>query len=148
MSLGKSYARAVFKTTSSAARRTERMMELTLGDPEGNRLRCVLWNKYIDQYMEFVTENVGVPVYVIFQLYRPKRYQGTLSVSSSFDMSKLIINGRSSEFTEFQSEFPADGDDSVTATTITLSSNGDGSREDVLAGQAVRQQPSPIILFC
>ncbi|CAH9138651.1 unnamed protein product [Cuscuta epithymum] len=117
--------------------RTERMMELTLGDPEGNRLGCVLWNKYIDQYMEFVTENVGVPVYVIFQLCRPKRYQGTLSVSSSFDVSKLIINGRSSEFTEFQSEFPSDGDDSVTAITITLSSNGDGSREDVLAGQAV-----------
>ncbi|CAH9066018.1 unnamed protein product, partial [Cuscuta europaea] len=80
------------------------MMELTLGDPEGNRLGCVLWNKYIDQYMEYVTENVGRPVYVIFQLCRPKRYQGTLSVSSSFDVSKLIINGNSSEFIEFQSE--------------------------------------------
>ncbi|CAH9120079.1 unnamed protein product [Cuscuta europaea] len=43
--------------------------------------------------------------FVIFQLCMPKRYQGTLYVSSSFDVSKLIINGNSSKFVEFQSEY-------------------------------------------
>ncbi|CAH9069080.1 unnamed protein product [Cuscuta europaea] len=116
--------------------KTERLMELTVADPEGNRLDCVLWNKYINQYQDYVNENPGIAVFVIFQLCRPKRYQGTLSVASSFDVSKLIINGNTTEFLEFQSEFPADGDDSISQTCNTNCSQGEGSR-DVLSGHDV-----------
>ncbi|CAH9115111.1 unnamed protein product, partial [Cuscuta europaea] len=36
--------------------KTERLMELTVADPEGNILGCVLWNKYINQYQDYVNE--------------------------------------------------------------------------------------------
>ncbi|CAH9077087.1 unnamed protein product [Cuscuta europaea] len=111
-------------------------MELTLTDPEGNRLGAVLWNKYINQYLDYVNANEGVPVFVIFQLCRPKRYQGILTVNSSFDVSKLIINGNTTEFLEFQSEFPADGDDTTTQTCNTQCSHAEG-RDDILGGNAV-----------
>ncbi|CAH9082091.1 unnamed protein product [Cuscuta epithymum] len=87
--------------------KTERVMEVTVGDPEGNRMGCVLWNKYIDQYLDFVKENEGVPIFMIFQLCRPKRFQGNLTVASSYDVSKLILNGNTAEFLEFQSEYYA-----------------------------------------
>ncbi|CAH9089044.1 unnamed protein product [Cuscuta europaea] len=116
--------------------RTDRLMELTLTDPEGNRLGAVLWNKYINTYLDYVNANEGVPVFVIFQLCRPKRYQGILTVNSSFDVSKLIINGNTTEFLEFQSEFPADGDDTTTQTCNTQCSHAEG-RDDILGGNAV-----------
>ncbi|CAH9109022.1 unnamed protein product, partial [Cuscuta europaea] len=133
--IGKVIAKSVIQTHIINGK-TERLMELTLTDPEGNRLGCVLWNKYINQYLDYINENEGVPVFVIFQLCRPKRYQGTLTVASSFNVSKLIINGNTTEILEFQSEFPADGDDTISQTCMTQCSQGEG-RDDVLTGHAV-----------
>ncbi|CAH9115482.1 unnamed protein product [Cuscuta epithymum] len=58
--------------------RTERLMELTLEDSDGNRIGCTLWNNYITEFNDYVNHAQNQPIFMIVQLYRAKRYKGTV----------------------------------------------------------------------
>ncbi|CAH9066780.1 unnamed protein product [Cuscuta epithymum] len=113
--------------------RGERLMELALEDAEGNRLGCTLWNSYIDNFLNYYENHKEEGIFVIVQMCRARRYKGTISVGTSYDASKLIINGNTSELVDFMGQFPAEERDNGTLTTFTANSQVE-SREYILGG--------------
>ncbi|CAH9050752.1 unnamed protein product [Cuscuta europaea] len=111
----------------------EKLIELTLEDPDGNRIGCTLWNNYCKQFTDFYDAHNNEAIYIILQMGRPRRYQGYVLVGTSYDVSKLIINGSTPEFEDFKSQF-GPHDDNTTMTTFTANSVGQGS-EDVFRGK-------------
>ncbi|CAH9081304.1 unnamed protein product [Cuscuta europaea] len=87
--------------------KTERLMEVTLEDADGNRIGCTLWNNYIKQFNDYVDNAQNEQIFMIVQLCRPKPYKGNV-VSTSFDVTKLIINGDRIEFEDFKNLFNED----------------------------------------
>ncbi|CAJ2643107.1 unnamed protein product [Trifolium pratense] len=80
------------KETEKSGKKT-RVMDATLEDLEGNRIHCTLWDDYAEKMQRFLDSNdPSLPVIIILQLCKLKKYFGSMGVSNSFYGSKLYLN--------------------------------------------------------
>ncbi|VFQ80622.1 unnamed protein product [Cuscuta campestris] len=86
-------------------------MEITLEDHEGNRLACTLWGEYVEKFLNCVTQGVPGPFILLLSFCKPRRYQGTVTVSTSFHVTKMIFDGNSDEVNQFRNSLPLQVDD-------------------------------------
>ncbi|GAU43970.1 hypothetical protein TSUD_283970 [Trifolium subterraneum] len=68
-------------------------MDATLEDLEGNRIHCTLWDDYAVKMQHFLdNHDPSLPVIIILQLCKLKKYLGSMRISNSFYGSKLFLN--------------------------------------------------------
>ncbi|VFQ60500.1 unnamed protein product [Cuscuta campestris] len=101
-------------------------MEITLEDHEGNRLACTLWGEYVEKFLNCVTQGVPGPFILLLSFCKPRRYQGTVTVSTSFHVTKMILDGNSDEVNQFRASLPLQVDDVSSLTTLMM---GGGNEE-------------------
>ncbi|MCH79284.1 ATP-dependent DNA helicase PIF1 [Trifolium medium] len=74
-------------------RKISKIMDATLEDLEGNRIHCTLWDDYAVKMLQFLdSHDPSLPVILILQLCKLKKYLGSMGVSNSFYESKLFLN--------------------------------------------------------
>ncbi|WJX95943.1 hypothetical protein P8452_77206 [Trifolium repens] len=79
-----------------------KVMDATLEDLEGNRVHCTLWDEYAFKMQQFLdTHDPALPVVIIFQLCKLKKYLGFMGISNSFHGSKLFLNFGLPEATDY-----------------------------------------------
>ncbi|VFQ59931.1 unnamed protein product [Cuscuta campestris] len=123
--IGKIVARTKVQTTITRAGE-QKFMEVTLEDHEGNRLGCTLWGEYVDRFLDCLTQNAQEPVIMLLSFCKPRRYMGTVTVSSAFHVTKMLFDGNSPEVNEFRARLPLQVDDVGTIGCIVLSVEADG----------------------
>ncbi|KAK2386767.1 replication protein A 70 kDa DNA-binding subunit [Trifolium repens] len=70
-----------------------KVMDATLEDLEGNMVHCTLWDSFAIQMQQFLDKHdPALPVIIIFQLCKLKKYLGFMGISNSFHGSKLFLN--------------------------------------------------------
>ncbi|WJX65469.1 hypothetical protein P8452_50127 [Trifolium repens] len=79
-----------------------KVMDATLEDLEGNRVHCTLWDEFAFKMQQFLdTHDPALPVVIIFQLCKLKKYLGFMGISNSFHGSKLYLNADLAEATNY-----------------------------------------------
>ncbi|PNY15141.1 replication protein A 70 kDa DNA-binding subunit [Trifolium pratense] len=70
-----------------------KLMDATIEDLEGNRIHCTLWDDYAIKMQQFLDgHDPSLPVIIILQLCKLKKYLGVMGVSNSFYGTKLFLN--------------------------------------------------------
>ncbi|CAH9104034.1 unnamed protein product [Cuscuta epithymum] len=90
--------------------RQTQLVDLTLGDAVGNSISCTLWEDLVDQLVAFL-ESKPKSIILILQLCRAKKFQGRVSVTNMFNVTKMFLNSDSEECEEFKATFGPDNDD-------------------------------------
>ncbi|VFQ59786.1 unnamed protein product [Cuscuta campestris] len=103
----------------------QKLMEITLEDHEGNRLGCTLWGEYVERFLGCLTQNVQEPVILLFSFCKPKRYMGTVTVSTSFHVTNMIFDGNSVEVNAFRAMLPLHVDDGGPVVGLMLAGGDD-----------------------
>ncbi|MCH79270.1 replication factor A protein [Trifolium medium] len=68
----------------------------------GNRVHCTLWDGFAIKMNEFLANHdSSLPVVVIFQLCKLKKFLGTMGISNSFFGSKLLLNASIPEVSDY-----------------------------------------------
>ncbi|WJX28734.1 hypothetical protein P8452_17416 [Trifolium repens] len=73
-----------------------------VGFPSGNRVHCTLWDDFalrMQQYLD--RHDPALPVIIIFQLCKLKKYLGFMGISNSFHGSKLFLNADLPDVTDY-----------------------------------------------
>ncbi|KAK2391029.1 replication protein A 70 kDa DNA-binding subunit [Trifolium repens] len=79
-----------------------KLMDAVLEDLEGNRLHCTLWDDFAVKMQQFFdTHDPSLPVVMIIQMCKLKKYLGVMGVSNSFYGSKLFLNAQIPEVTSY-----------------------------------------------
>ncbi|GAU45375.1 hypothetical protein TSUD_89950 [Trifolium subterraneum] len=79
-----------------------RVMDATLEDLEGNRIHCTLWDDFAAKMQQFLdNHDPSLPVIIILQLCKLKKYLGSMGISNSFYGSKLFLNAEIPEVAEY-----------------------------------------------
>ncbi|VFQ69529.1 unnamed protein product [Cuscuta campestris] len=98
----------------------EKLMEITLEDHEGNRLACTLWGEYVEKFLNCLTQGVPGPFILLLSFCKPRRYQGSVTVSTSFHVTKMIFDGNSDEVNQFRASLPLQVDDGSSLNTLIM----------------------------
>ncbi|WJX89020.1 hypothetical protein P8452_71046 [Trifolium repens] len=92
----------------NAVRETEKngkrskVMDVTLEDLEGDRVHCTLWDDFAERMQRFLDgHDSSLPVVIILQQCKLKKFLGTMGISNSFYGSKLFLNARIHEVTDY-----------------------------------------------
>ncbi|MCH91160.1 replication protein A 70 kDa dna-binding subunit, partial [Trifolium medium] len=81
------------KETEKNSKRNK-LIDITLEDPEGIRIHCTLWNEHAERLDNFLANYESTsPVIVLMQLCKLKKFYGIMGVSNAFYGTKLILNG-------------------------------------------------------
>ncbi|CAH9119160.1 unnamed protein product [Cuscuta epithymum] len=110
--------------------RPRKLMEMVLGDPEGNVIACTLWGPMVEMLLTF-KQTTSDPIVMLLQCCRAKKYQGHVHVSNMFNTTKVILNGSDDEFVEFKSRM-AERSSSGLRFSITTDNSDDG---EIATGQ-------------
>ncbi|VFQ74628.1 unnamed protein product [Cuscuta campestris] len=102
----------------------QRFIELTLEDTRGQQLRCTLWGDYIEKFNESVGAGITNPILIV-QFGRPKEYMKEVSISTSFHVTKLILDNDCEEAKEFLKAFKNGDEDSRSSSTFTLTQSSE-----------------------
>ncbi|CAH9134656.1 unnamed protein product [Cuscuta epithymum] len=84
--------------------RPRKLMEMVLGDPEGNVIACTLWGPMVEMLMTYKL-TTSEPIVMLLQCCKARKYQGHVHVSNMFNTTKVILNGSEEEFVEFKSRY-------------------------------------------
>ncbi|CAH9050526.1 unnamed protein product [Cuscuta europaea] len=82
--------------------RPKKLIELILGDTEGNVIGCTLWGPMVEMLLTYKL-TTAEPIVMLLQCCRAKKYQGQVHVSNMFNITKVILNGVEDEFNDFRS---------------------------------------------
>ncbi|WJX67319.1 DNA helicase [Trifolium repens] len=92
----------------NAVRETEKngkkskVMDITLEDLEGDRVHCTLWDEFAKRMHRFLDgHDSSLPVVIILQQCKLKKFLGAMGISNSFYGSKLFLNARIPEVTDY-----------------------------------------------
>ncbi|KAK2375007.1 replication protein A 70 kDa DNA-binding subunit [Trifolium repens] len=79
-----------------------KIIDATLEDLEGNRIHCTLWDDYALLMQRFLdTHDPSLPVVIIIQLCKLKKYLGVMGISNAFYGTKLMLNADIPEVTDY-----------------------------------------------
>ncbi|KAK2352282.1 replication protein A 70 kDa DNA-binding subunit [Trifolium repens] len=79
-----------------------KIIDATLEDLEGNRVHCTLWDDYALLMQRFLdTHDPSLPVVIIIQLCKLKKYLGVMGISNAFYGTKLFFNADIPEVTDY-----------------------------------------------
>ncbi|CAH9093254.1 unnamed protein product [Cuscuta epithymum] len=110
-----------------------RLLDLTLGDANGNTIACTLWENMVEEFMDFL-KTKPKSITLILQRCRAKKFQGRVEVTNMFHVTKMLLNSNSEECAAFNSTFGPDNDDGgdalALATFVTPS-----FQDDLTAGK-------------
>ncbi|CAH9094102.1 unnamed protein product [Cuscuta epithymum] len=110
--------------------RPKKLVELILGDTEGNVIACTLWGPMVDMLMSYKL-TTGEPIVMLLQCCRAKKYQGQVHVSNMFNTTKVILNGVEDEFNDFKSKMASRCGEGLSFTIASDTSND----ADISSGQ-------------
>ncbi|KAK2428443.1 replication protein A 70 kDa DNA-binding subunit [Trifolium repens] len=92
----------------NALRETEKngkkskVLDITLEDLEGDRVHCTLWDEFAERMHRFLDgHDSSMPVVIILQQCKLKKFLGAMGISNSFYGSKLFLNARIPEVTDY-----------------------------------------------
>ncbi|CAH9127954.1 unnamed protein product [Cuscuta epithymum] len=102
--------------------RPKRLIELILGDTEGNVIGCTLWGPMVEMLSTYKLTTVE-PVVMLLQCCKVRRYQGQVQVSNMFNTTKMILNGAEDEFSVFKSRMTRRCGDGLSFTISSDTSN-------------------------
>ncbi|KAK2423169.1 replication protein A 70 kDa DNA-binding subunit [Trifolium repens] len=92
----------------NAVRETEKngkrskVMDVTLEDLEADRVHCTLWDDFAERMQQFLDgHDSSLSVVIILQQCKLKKFLGTMGISNSFYGSKLFLNARIPEVTDY-----------------------------------------------
>ncbi|KAK2410175.1 replication protein A 70 kDa DNA-binding subunit [Trifolium repens] len=79
-----------------------KIIDATLEDLEGNRVHCTLWDDYALLMQRFLeTHDPSLPVVIIIQMCKLKKYLGVMGISNAFYGTKLFFNADIPEVTDY-----------------------------------------------
>ncbi|CAH9055290.1 unnamed protein product [Cuscuta epithymum] len=110
--------------------RPRKLMEMVLGDPDGNVIACTLWGPMIEMLLTHKL-TTSDPIVMLLQCCKVRKYQGQVHVSNMFNTTKVILNGSEEEFVEFKSRM-AERSNKGLRFSITMDNSNDG---DIATGQ-------------
>jgi hypothetical protein len=68
----------------------------------GNRIHCTLWDNYAEQLNQFFgSHDPNLPVVVLIQMCKLKKYFGAMGVSNAFYGTKLFLNADIPEVSDY-----------------------------------------------
>lgn len=67
-----------------------------------NKVSCTLWGDFVNDIMTCLEKVGEEPMVIVLQMCRAKQFRGEISVSNTFHVSKMIINGTLEEIVEFR----------------------------------------------
>ncbi|VFQ69207.1 unnamed protein product [Cuscuta campestris] len=105
--------------------------------PRGNRLGCTLWGEYVDRFIDCLTQNNQEPVIMHLSFCRPRRYMGTVTVSTAFHVTKILFDGNSPEVEEFRARLPPQVENGMGMGSIVLS-GGDVGDQGVIKTTTIK----------
>ncbi|KAL3626704.1 hypothetical protein CASFOL_029447 [Castilleja foliolosa] len=100
--------------------RRVRLIEIILEDLSGRTLSCTLWDAFVDQILSFETNLTAETPVIILQMCRAKVYRDKVTLSNSFDVTKLHTISTMPAIETFRSQIKKD--DSETAKSISRGS--------------------------
>lgn len=100
----------------------------------GIRLGCTLWGQYVDMVSNYMNSGRN-DIIIILQFCRPRLYDGSVSVSTSFHATKILLDGNSEEVREFRSRLSRDGDDGSNIDSVQLTPPTSNLREQLQQGK-------------
>ncbi|CAH9100544.1 unnamed protein product [Cuscuta epithymum] len=110
--------------------RPRKLMEMVLGDPEGNVITCTLWGPMVEMLLTYKL-TTSEPIVMLLQCCKARKYQGHVHVSNMFNTTKVILNGSEEEFVEFKSRMAERSSKGLRFSITT--DNSDNS--DIATGQ-------------
>ncbi|CAH9134581.1 unnamed protein product [Cuscuta epithymum] len=110
--------------------RPRKLMEMVLGDPEGNVMACTLWGPMVEMLLTYKL-TTSEPIVMLLQCCKARKYQGHVHVSNMFNTTKVILNGSEEEFVEFKSRMAERSSKGLRFSITT--DNSDNS--DIATGQ-------------
>ncbi|GAU42516.1 hypothetical protein TSUD_376440 [Trifolium subterraneum] len=79
-----------------------KVMDVTLEDLEGIRIHCTLWADFAVKMQQFIDgHDSSLPVIMVLQLGKLKKYLGSMGISNSFYGTKLFLNADIPEVTTY-----------------------------------------------
>ncbi|CAJ2672071.1 unnamed protein product [Trifolium pratense] len=79
-----------------------KLMDAILEDLEGNMIHCTLWDEHAVKMQRFLDgHDPSLPVIIILQLCKLRKYLGFMGVSNSFYGTKLFLNVEMPEVTNY-----------------------------------------------
>ncbi|WJX54790.1 hypothetical protein P8452_40630 [Trifolium repens] len=82
--------------------KTNKVMDATIEDLEGNRIHCTLWDDFAIRMQQFLdSHDPSLPVIIILQLCKLKKYLGVMGISNSFYGTKLYLNAELPEVADY-----------------------------------------------
>ncbi|VFQ67568.1 unnamed protein product [Cuscuta campestris] len=85
--------------------------------------------------MDCLTQNNQEPVIMLLSFCRPRRYTGTVTVSTAFHVTKMIFDGNSPEVEDFRARLPPQVDDGMGSIVL---SNGDSGDQGVIKTTTIK----------
>ncbi|XP_056688013.1 uncharacterized protein [Spinacia oleracea] len=80
-------------------------IEMVLLDAEEKKWSCTLWNQYVDQLTEYLSNHPNCQVVVAIQYAKIKTFHGVVGISSSLFVIRLHINTDIAEINDFKERF-------------------------------------------
>ncbi|XP_057765107.1 uncharacterized protein LOC130985937 [Salvia miltiorrhiza] len=66
------------------------------------KIVCTLWEEYVDEFLSQVDPNVKQITVVLIQFCRANLYKGEIRISTSYNVSKVLLNKDTKEMNEFR----------------------------------------------
>ncbi|CAH9068981.1 unnamed protein product [Cuscuta epithymum] len=110
--------------------RPKKLIELILGDTEGNVIACTLWGPMVEMLVTYKLTTTE-PIVMLLQCCRARKYQGQVHVSNMFNTTKVILNGSEEVFNDFKTRMAERCGEGL---SFTISSDT-SSEGDISSGQ-------------
>ncbi|KAJ0951696.1 putative replication protein A, OB [Helianthus annuus] len=106
---------------------------MQLEDKEGNKIYVTLWDSYVHQFNDYISQNPGVTrVVLIIQFGKLSWFKDKPYVSNSYTVTKVFINHDFSEIQEFKTRVVTKG---------TVSYTGDNQTPNDAADMSIGKRP-------
>ncbi|KAG6402828.1 hypothetical protein SASPL_135041 [Salvia splendens] len=79
-----------------------RLIEIEISDEQHNKIFCTIWESNVDSYLSDFKKSEGTIPIVIVQICKPNLFRGEMRISTHFQASKVLINPKLDEVTDFR----------------------------------------------
>ncbi|XP_057767225.1 replication protein A 70 kDa DNA-binding subunit B-like [Salvia miltiorrhiza] len=79
-----------------------KMLEIKIEDENHDSVVCTLWEEYVDEFLSQIDPNVKQIPIVLIQYCRPISYEGEIRISTSYNVSRVLLNRDTPIMNEFR----------------------------------------------
>ncbi|CAH9099398.1 unnamed protein product [Cuscuta europaea] len=97
--------------------RQTKLLDLTLGDANGNTIICTLWENMVEEFVDFL-KTKPKSITLILQHCRAKKFHGRVGVTNMFHVTKILLNSNNAECAAFNATFGPDNDEDGEALSL------------------------------